>query len=579
MQRYILAISPDAKLLMQIQSHLQEGGRFSVVSASSGGQALELSVNQDFDLAILDAEISDVPFVPLSRELVARSPNIKLLVFAPQNNPRHPALTGLLANGFLSKPFFGPEVSEKISQALSDSNRSTAQIQSEAAEIARAWVQNPEIGAKQIEQILASTTALAGMLLLRGQVLANSGLLTQESNANIVNYLNRYWANIQSGELFRYLTMEHEASSYIIYAAPLIKDTAIALVYNSQKSIQEIRSEVTRLRKAFVEKYSTTSQLRSTFPSAVLPQDQGNSGEPAVPLRHRVSTNPLSGQPVAPPQPDETAFEEGLTEKEIQNLNQIISEMPAPDPELETPVFQEPAFSAGESWTPMEKLEGEEEGSSVMEPAKVWDTRPVSTPEEEIEEQPSVNPPEKSEGFPDFDFVLPWEKGSSANIEQEVPAFTDLPPLPVTEKEPFALGDTEPVHAIHPDILFPYTFLMFPADPGQFITRDLAALCNKNMPQLLSSFGWQMNAISVRPLYLQWSALIPPLCRISETVADIRLQLNTLFFTNHPALLQANPEGDFWLPGYFALSGVNPPSNRMINDFIVLYRQVEPQLH
>lgn len=579
MQRYILAVSPDAKLLMQLQSHLQEGGRFSVIIASNGSDALDLLTNQGFDLAILDAELSDVPFVPLSRELVARSPNIKLLVFAPQNNPRHPALTGLLANGFLNKPFFGPEVSEKISQALSDNNRSTAQIQAEAAEIARAWVQNPEIGAKQIEQILASTTALAGMLLLRGQVLANSGLLTQESNANIVNYLNRYWANIQSGELFRYLTMEHEASSYIIYAAPLIKDTAIALVYNSQKTIQEIRSEVTRLRKAFVEKYSTTSQLRSTFPSTSLPQDQGVGSEPVVPIRHRISTNPLSGQPVTPPQPEETTLEEGLTEKEIQNLNQIISEMPAPDPELETPVFQEPVFSAGDSWTPMERLEGEQEQSPVVEPVKNGDTRPVFTPEDEMGEQTPVSLPTKSEGFPDFNFVLPWEEHSSANTGQETPVFSAPPPLPVTEREPFSPGDTEPVRAVQPDIRLPYTFLMFPSDPGQFITRELAALCNQKMPQILTGFGWQMNAISVRPLYLQWSALIPPLCRISETLADVRLQLNTLFFTNHPTLLQANPDGDFWLPGYFALSGANPPSNRMINDFIVLYRQVEPQLH
>jgi hypothetical protein len=289
----------------------------------------------------------------------------------------------------------------------------------------------------------------------------------------------------------------------------------------------------------------------------------------------------LSGQPVSPPQPEETAFEDGLTEKEIQNLNQIISEMPAPDPELEVPVFQEPAFSAGDSWTPMERLEEEEEEEQppVAEPVKTGDTRPVFTSEEETPEQPSANPPEKSEAFPDFNFVLPWEKPSSANAGEETPAFSEPPPLPVTESEPFAPGDTEPVRAVQPDILLPYTFLMFPADPGQFITRELATLCNQKMPQILTGFGWQMNAISVRPLYLQWSALIPPLCRISETLADIRLQLNTLFFTNHPALLQANPDGDFWLPGYFALSGANPPSNRMINDFIVLYRQVEPQLH
>ncbi len=132
-----------------------------------------------------------------------------------------------------------------------------------------------------------------------------------------------------------------------------------------------------------------------------------------------------------------------------------------------------------------------------------------------------------------------------------------------------------PVHAL--DGAQPYTFLIFPANPTQFITRDLAVQCNRQLPLILKNYGWELNAISVRPLYLQWSAMVPPSCRIAEKLSDIRLQLNTLFFNTFPDLLRVNPDGEFWMSGYLGVSGSNPPSNRMVNDFLALYRQTEQQ--
>ena len=118
MQRAILAVSPNLQFLEQIRSHLEEGGRYRVQGVATGGDALALVTNSFFDLAILDAESSDVPFVPFTRDLVAAQPGLKLLVFPPQNNPHHPVLAGLVANGFLKKPFFTPEVSRALKEHL-----------------------------------------------------------------------------------------------------------------------------------------------------------------------------------------------------------------------------------------------------------------------------------------------------------------------------------------------------------------------------------------------------------------------------------------------------------------------------
>jgi CheY-like chemotaxis protein len=588
MQKFILAVSPDSKLLMQTQAHLQEGGRFSVMCVKSGKEALSSMGTQKFDLAILDGEISDLPFVSLTRELVALSPNLKLLVFPPQNNPRHPVLNGLIANAFVSKPFFGPEVSEKISQVLNERSSSIPQSRPEEVYMTSTWVKNPEVGAQQTEQMLASTTASAGLLLLRGQVLFSSGVLPEESRSNIINYLNRYWMNIQSGELFRYLTMEHEASSYLIYAAPLIKETAIALVYQAQKPLQDVRTEVSRLRKAFLERYTSTRELREDFPPQT--EDQTVAVPPnQSPSTSRMNTHRFSETPpVAVPLEDEED-QEGLSEKELQNLSNILAEMPAPDPDGTAPESSEVSFEKTGPWVPAETpFNSQPEPTLVPETAKpvfaeeelsYLETPPESTATPTLESMPAH---EKGGNFPDFDFKLPWEEQPMAETQYGAAAFVSPPPLPVKtandDTHPFVSTGVVPPPLSSQAILLPFTFLLFPADSAQFITRDLAALCNQRLPLILKSYGWQLKAISVRPLYLQWSALIPPFCSVPDKLSDIRLQLNTLFFSTYPTLLKNNPDGDFWLPGYFALSGSQPPSNRMINDFITLFRQVEPQL-
>jgi DNA-binding response OmpR family regulator len=580
MQKFILAVSPDAKLLMQVQAHLQEGGRFSVVCVGSGKDALAALQAENFDIAILDAEISDLPFVTLTRELVALSPNLKLLVFPPQNNPRHPVLNGLLANGFVNKPFFGPEVSERIAKALNERPRSDSTPAPQELDMARNWIKYPEIGAQQIEQLLASTTALAGLLLLHGQVLASSGVLTQESSGNIINYLNRYWTNIQSGELFRYLTMEHEATSCIIYAAPLIKDTAIGLVYNAQKPLPEIRNEVTRLRKAFLERYSNTRELRQDFPGKDQEQTAPIVDEPPPPPVKRLNTHRLDEIPTPESDDEEMEGGEGLSPDELQNLSNILAEMPSPDPEEGSLGNAEAAFDSSTYWTTsgLADLDSAVAETPTHTPSPVEAMGFTSKPED-VTAEPSRRTEEE---FPNFDFKLPWEDPSAVGGARPEATIAAPPAMPAIPSESaytgYAEQETVPSSAYRPMPLVPFTFLIFPADPSQFITRDLAVLCNQQLPKILTGFGWQLSAISVRPLYLQWSALIPPLNPIPEKLADIQLQLNMLFFNNFPELLQNNPEGEFWLSGYMALSGTLPPSNRMINDFIAFYRQTEPQL-
>jgi len=666
MQKWILAVSPEIELLEQISAHLQEGGRFLVISAANGKEALTAAGSQQFDLAILDGEISDLPFVPLTRELTALIPNLKILVFPPNNNSKHPVLNGLMANGFLNKPFFGPEVSGKIGNLFKDNPPLKTASQLSEESLPDLWVEYPDQSARQIEQLVGATSASAGLLLLRGQVIAGTGVLSDEAAGNIVNFLTRYWTNIQSGELFRFLKMNHETATYLVYAVPLFKNVAIGLIYHPEVALEDIRAEVTRLRKGFLDRYTNTGELRHDFPinDPLKPDLIEKSG--VIHGFERIKTHPI-------PQEDqristselEEEIQSGLSEKDLSNLDAMLAEMPPPDPEVELPTTHPLVEDLAD-----EELEAAQENESLLsefaqnsqiefeapptlEEAGTEDVLPVSLEQEEtpVSESKSKTAPlpplpeqaTPAEQFPDFDFKLPWEDETSPQSDSEEPVMppplgqvseqmteVSTPPLPPIIEPVIPLEEetvqteentippplpkiesaldqpvSEPIQQIQPppleipspgafpdwvndfisledekepiqpcELLFRYNFILLPRNPGQFITHDLAEILNQSMPKFHQANNWEFISISIRPLYLQWSAAFPLSVAVSSMIAEIRNRTNDQIFTSFPRLLETHSSADFWANGYFAISGSHSPSNRLINDYISLSRQV-----
>lgn len=623
MTKLILAISPEHGLLDQISAHLQEGGRFQVFGVTTGKEALALAGKQNFDIAILDSEANDLPFLPLTRELIALIPSLKLLIFPPNNNVHHPILNGVVANGYLNKPFFAPEVNEKIARALNENASMPGLINSEENP-ARMWVENPESGLHQLEQLLASTSASSGLLLIHGRVIAASGALGDESSQNVVNFLTRYWTNIQSGELFRYLQMDNETKNYLVYTTPIFNDVALALIYHTNISLIKIRGEVTSIRNALLSRYANTSALRSEF----LPAGQdAESNEPAPLVTSVAESQAEEATPtVTSPQAAETAetadeedseeFSEesneeglsetelgrldsimgkmqipepesgeeeqpGLSETELANLDSLLASMPAPDPDAEeiepaiSPVpsgewvnstLNEAAPEALESIEiPAEEPQGKTKPLSHFEPPAAAESETVPLPTSAESTQPVA------ENFPDFDFLLPWEKDQPA--EEEAPIMP--PPLPVMPQAVPVADSLSTAQASA--ILFEYQFLLVPANPQQFITHDLANLLNRQLPRLHQSNGWQCTHLSIRPLYMQWSARLPMNTCLPEMIAEIKELSEIQIFAASPALLRSHPDGKFWAAGYFSVSGPQPLSAHLINDTLSFFRQTLPE--
>lgn len=354
MQRAILAVSPNLQFLEQIRSHLEEGGRYRVKGVTTGGDALTLVRNSNFDLAILDAESSDVPFVPFTRDLVEIQPGLKLLVFPPQNNPHHLALTGLVANGFLKKPFFTPEVSRALTDVFKEVVPEVIREPESTDELADLWINRPEEGISRVEQLLGSTTAKTGLLIAQGRVIAASGAAEDSVIRKVLSLLDEHPVDAKSLDLMRFINPETGDEKILMYASQLISGVILVLFYPSTTSILLARQEVFQVKQEFKEVYPTTGQLR---------QDLAGIEEEKTTARTRGEEIPTPEEPLIADQPaQETAFSQVeeidseepdtvLSEAELKNLDAMLAEMPSPDPVKDEPVPAEEMNLA--DWLPL----------------------------------------------------------------------------------------------------------------------------------------------------------------------------------------------------------------------------------
>jgi REP element-mobilizing transposase RayT/CheY-like chemotaxis protein len=626
MQRSILAVSPDLQLLEQIRSHLEEGGRFRVHLVKSAADALSIARIAFFDVAILDAEIADLPFVPFTRDLIAFQPELKLLVFPIQNNPHHPVLTGLVANGFLNKPFFTPEVGSALAGLFDESASEPISMVEQPDDPGSLWVQHPEIGMQRIEQLLRATTATTGLLIMKGQVIAGCGHANDQMVNQILALLTRYWGNDDKSELVRFLKDQDSDIEHLIYAAPLINNVVIALIYPPISSIQKVRAEVTLLRQEFQKTYPTTSELRKSILSpesapSELPPEIVQPDRPVKPFSTPDSELIMTDLKPLEDEIDPDEIDNVLSVAELKNLDNLLANMPPPDPDFqfEEPVdiplagqeINPPISDSEESVLSEETLETHEEiNEEAISSENLWTQEiPVeSTPADDL----------SSENQSDFDFRLPWE---AIPIDQPPPLPNILPQddlLPLEEEELIThenlkpLIDEEFVSNQNSDVIekelntqefestpsfdlsqssiiqnrepgtkplglkgfrFNYTCILIPKNPRQFLARDLSDRLGFILPQLHLGYGWRLTGISIRPQYLLWSVSVSlDVCPI-QIIREIRRRTSTHIFSNFPELRENELMNDFWSSGFLVISGTEPPSINLVYDFISLTRQ------
>lgn len=115
---HILVVDPNEAFATLLDEELQRQG-YETVATYSYEAALEAAGEQTFDLALLDMGLEEPGSLELARRIREVQPSLRLMLIPMMGEELAPDVTaGLAVQGILPKPFFLPELPERIEAAL-----------------------------------------------------------------------------------------------------------------------------------------------------------------------------------------------------------------------------------------------------------------------------------------------------------------------------------------------------------------------------------------------------------------------------------------------------------------------------
>jgi len=116
----ILVVDDEPIVREAIRDWLVDAG-YSVTTASTGEEALEIVAKQDFGLVILDVRLPGKTGIRVLEEIKAMKPQTKAIVITAYASPELRAeATRLGASHYLSKPIAPDQLEQRIQEALSE---------------------------------------------------------------------------------------------------------------------------------------------------------------------------------------------------------------------------------------------------------------------------------------------------------------------------------------------------------------------------------------------------------------------------------------------------------------------------
>jgi REP element-mobilizing transposase RayT len=153
---------------------------------------------------------------------------------------------------------------------------------------------------------------------------------------------------------------------------------------------------------------------------------------------------------------------------------------------------------------------------------------------------------------------------SVPNVEVEDAIGTESPASNETfEMESFPQISTE----------LAYSCLLIPRFSDHYLTGDITKDLDTWMRDICISYGWRLDAITMRPGYLQWVMTVPLTANPAQFMKLIRQQTSPKIFEYYPRFARKNVAFDFWAPGFSVVNGKTPQSAEEINSFILQIRK------
>ena len=247
----ILVATPQTSFGELLRHSLEESSKYRVSLVQSGREALAASGRIKFDLAILDAAITDQPFTTFIHALAEPNPSLRLVVISPENDSSRLSLNGLSPDAYLNLPFNAPALFELVGRLVAGSSASD---QASTGPVEAFHTPSFQKNSSQLSASLAyqlvQTSAQAALVICRRELLASTGRLDFKQLQEMADILNHYWDDQDSSDLSRYVHLSGGGGEYKIYATSLTEGAVLALVYDPAAALMRMRSQAVKAAQA-----------------------------------------------------------------------------------------------------------------------------------------------------------------------------------------------------------------------------------------------------------------------------------------------------------------------------------------
>lgn len=140
---------------------------------------------------------------------------------------------------------------------------------------------------------------------------------------------------------------------------------------------------------------------------------------------------------------------------------------------------------------------------------------------------------------------------------------------PMVESVATDMGEASPQYSSE----LSFVCLLIPRFSDHYLVGDITESLVEWMKQVCISYGWRLEAISIRPGYLQWVMRVPLTANPAHFMRLIRRHLSEKVFEDFPRFKQKNLSGEFWAPGNYVISGTQLQTTEDINALILQTRR------
>jgi len=239
----ILVVDANEAFATLLQQEL-EGMEMRADVAASGHEALQATAAADYAMAIVDMGLPDLPAAQLVRSLRQEHPDLRLMVIPLEGDGVPSELADVSIQGTLPKPFFLPELPERIRQALARPLKAPA-----AEEKAPAPASVGEVAPTVLSLMsrLAQEVGAEAVLLIRGgELVAHTGRMSENGVSALTSLVADAWrastrvAQILGKEQLRF-EQSIEGAEYLLYSLAITEDLILSVVVAGKVPLGMIR--------------------------------------------------------------------------------------------------------------------------------------------------------------------------------------------------------------------------------------------------------------------------------------------------------------------------------------------------